>query len=412
MKKITLIVLLSVIYVLGISQEFLYRAKLPKVDSSGYYHIFLKPNVTSKLNYKFSDIRIFDKKNNEIPYVHLSEDEIYKTAKRSELPIKDNTHKIQKKFTNVLVQNINNRKINNLVLIADNPKNAEAWINVAGSNDLKNWNILKNNSRYMPEYSDSTTTQIRIDDLPESNFSYYRILIYDYDKTVFIVRKVLNFEIGKKNIEFVELPQPSFTQDDTTEANQSVIQITFDEPQYVDKITFSISFPPYFLRRAEITKKDSTSGKKIRLQLYDQNQKDFYLCSDSTNELLLSRYYAKNLFLIVYNNDDNPLKFSKIRAFQRKEYIVAYLEKNKDYHILFGNPNVPPPIYDLKFFKYKIPPKCPVVQTGKVVKLSDYEKQTKTIEVPPIYLWILFTIVVLVLSAISLKMFVFARKKE
>ena len=171
MKKITLIILLSIIYGFGLSQNFLYRADLPAVDSSAYYHIFLKPEVTSKLNYKFSDIRIFDAKNHEIPYVHLSEDEIYKTAKRRELPIKDNTHKIQKKFTNILVQNPNNNKVNNIVLIADNPKNAEAWINVAGSNDLKNWNILKNNSRYMPEYSDSSTTQIRIDDLPETNFN-------------------------------------------------------------------------------------------------------------------------------------------------------------------------------------------------------------------------------------------------
>lgn len=394
------------------SQDFLFQASIPSVDSSAYYHIFLPPNVTANLNHKFSDLRIYDQNQLETPYIRLSEDEIYKTAKSIEFKILQNNYKKTKKYTNILIQNANFIDINNLVLIVDNPQNSEAWVNISGSNDMKNWNVLKNNSRYMPEYSDSATAQIRINDLPESKFEYYRILIYDYNKLIFNVTKVLNFDIANNNIEFVEVEKPTFIQDDSSESNLTIVQISFNQPQYIDKILFEISEPENYLRKAEIAKKDSTTGKRIRLQFYDQNQKDFYLCSDSTNELLLSRYYAKNMFLIVTNNDDSPLNFSNIVAYQQKEYIVAYLEADKEYTLLFGNKNVPAPIYDLKFFKNNIPAICEIVEVTDVKQLTDSQNNTKTVHIKPIYLWIVFLIVITVLALISVKMFFFSKNSN
>lgn len=390
----------------------MFQASIPSVDSSAYYHIFLPPNVTAHLNHTFSDLRIYDQNKLETPYIRLSEDEMYKTAKSIELKILQNNYKKTKKYTNILIQNSNFFDINNLVLIVDNPRNSEVWVNISGSNDMKNWNVLKNNSRYMPEYSDSATAQIRINDLPESKFEYYRILIYDYNKLIFNVSKVLNFDIANKNIEFVEVEKPTFIQDDSSESNLTIVQISFNQPQYIDKILFEISEPENYLRKAEIAKKDSTTGKRIRLQFYDQNQKDFYLCSDSSNELFLSRYYAKNLFLIVTNNDDNPLIFSDITAYQQKEYIVAYLEANKKYTMLFGNKNVPAPIYDLKFFKNNIPATCDIIEVTNIKQLTDNHNDTKTVHIKPIYLWIVFLIVIIILAIISVKMFFFSKNSN
>lgn len=413
MSKYLVAILLFILTSVSVfSQDFIYHANLPTVDSSGYYHIFLPPNVTSKLNHKFSDLRIFDKNENEVPYIRLSEDEMYKTAKSYEIKILQNDYKRTKKHSFLLIHNDKLLSINNFVLEVDNPQNAEAWLNIAGSNDLKNWNILKNNSRYMPEYSDSATAQIRINDLPESNFEYYRLMIFDFNKVIFNVKKVLNFDIAETNVEFVEVQKPTFIQDDTSESNLTIVQITFTEPQYIDKIWFEITEPKNYLRKAEITKKDSTTGKRIRLQFYDQNQRDFYLCSDSTNELLLSRYYAKNMFLIVSNNDDSPLKFSDITAYQQKEYIVAYLETAKEYEILFGNKNIPAPIYDLKFFKNKIPAKCPVVQIQDAVLISDNANNAKIVSIKPVFLWIIFFVVIALLAGISIKMFLFSKKEN
>ena len=262
----------------------------------------------------------------------------------------------------------------------------------------------------MPEYSDSAKAEVRIIELPETNYDYYRIFVFDFGRYVFNVHNVINYDIGQKNNDFVELPKPNFSQDDTSELNKSIINIKFNEPQYVDKLKFQIKSPTYYLRKAEITKKDTTSGKKIRLQLYDQNQEDFFLCSDSSNTLLLSRYYVQNMFLTVYNNDNQPLKFSDIRAYQRKEYIIAYLKKGKKYTVRFGNKNVAPPIYDLKFFKNKIPAKCPEISVKNVKKAIDEKNNKKNIYVNPVYLWIIFGIVIIILTLISIKVFLLNKK--
>ena len=196
-RFIHILTLLFITYSNIAAQDFLHKAEIPKVDSSGYYHIFLSPDVTSKLNYKFSDFRIYDNNKLEIPYIRLAEDELFKTAKSNVIRILQNEYRRVKKHTFLLLQNHKLRKISNLVIIVDNPMNAEAWVNISGSNDMKNWSLLKNNSRYMPEFSDSTTAEIRITDLPESEFEYFRIFIFDFNKITFNVHKVLNFEIEK-----------------------------------------------------------------------------------------------------------------------------------------------------------------------------------------------------------------------
>ncbi len=412
MRKTIILLALIFLSILATAQKFAYQANLQRVDSSGYYHIYLSPEITAKLNYKFSDIRLYNKHNKEIPYIRLSEDEMYKTAPKKTLKIIQNIHKRQKRYTQVLINNTEALKISNLVLVAINPQNSEAWVNISASNDRKLWNVLKEHSRYMPEYSDSATAEIRIDDLPETSYKYYRILIYDFNRTIFVIKKVLNYEIKQKNTEYVAVMKPKFIQNDSSETNQTTVQISFKEPQYIDKLVFKISSPSYYLRKAEITKRDSTSGKKIRLKLYDQNQKDFYLCSDSSNVLLLSRYYVQNLFLIVDNNDNQPLKFKDIDAYQRKEYIVAYLKKNMKYHLNFGNRNIPLPIYDLKYFKNKIPVKCPKIGTTKIRKIIQRHRKEKNIQISPLYLWIVFGIVILILIAISVKMFLISRNKN
>ncbi|MEA3451757.1 MAG: hypothetical protein U9Q83_07615, partial [Bacteroidota bacterium] len=398
MRKILIAIVFIISAIITDAQEFIFRADLIQVDSSGYYHIFLNPQITSKLNDKFSDIRIYDKRLNEVPYIRLSEeDEMFKTASSKKLRIIENFHKRQKRESHIILNNSDKLDITNFVIIVNNPNKTEVWVDIAGSNDRKIWNVLKDHSRYMPEYSDSNTTEIRINNLPETSYQFYRIVLYDIDKVVFKVRYVLNYDIIEKDVEYVKVMKPIFFQDDTSEVNKTILNISFKEPQYIDKIKFYISKPSYYLRKAEVTKKDSTTGKKIRLLLFDPNQKDFFLCSDSSNILLLSRYYTKELFLVVNNNDDQPLVFDNLFVYQKKEYIVAYLEKSKKYHISFGNKNVPLPIYDLKFFKNKIPVNCPIVLTKNFENNFLNKKENKNIVISPLFLWIIFSFVVIIL---------------
>lgn len=410
MKKILPIIILNLFLVLyANSQDFEYEAEIHQVDSNTYYDIFIRPEITSKLNYKFSDIRIYDVDNNEVPFVRRLEIDKDNTSQQLEMPFLENQHKISKKITSVIVDNQQYKQVDNLLLIIENT-NSEVWLNISGSYDDKNWEILKENTRYQPEISDSLSTEVHIKNIPTSKYKYYKILAYDYNTEVINVLKVYNFKFSDKERKFSEVQKPTFIQDDTSETGKTIVNISFDEEQYIDKILFKISKPRYYLRKAELTKKDSLTGKKIKLDYYDQKQKEFNLCSDSSNAIFLSRYKAKELFLVIDNNDDAPLEIFDIVAYQENEYFIAYLEEAKTYFLRFGNKNLAPPIYDLKFFKDKIPEKTAVVDVHKIIRLIDKDAENKKqIKIKPGLLWLAFGIIVAILTVISY--FVFKSSK-
>lgn len=404
-NKIILTIAIILIANFGFSQEFSFKVDLPEVDSNAYYRIFLRPEITSKLNKKFSDVRIYDSKQNEVPYIRQTKEDKFKTAKIKNLRVMQNEHKIAKKYTMALLHNPDKYEFNNFVLIIEQT-DAEKWIHISGSDDLKNWHIIKNNTRYQSEFSDTATAEIRILDIPKTEYEYYRILIYDYNREVINLKKVISYQVSEHDVEYTEVMKPTFVQDDTTEEAKTILKINFAKMQYIDKLEFLISKPHYYLRKAELTKKDSATGKKIRIDYHDSKQKDFYLCSDSSNQLLLSKYTAKELYLVVENNDNANLLFSDVKAYQENEYLTAFLEKGKKYSIYFGNKNVGAPIYDLKFFRNKIPADNSVVKTLEVQQLIDQnERNKKSIYIKPFYLWIAFGIVLIVLSLISIKVF-------
>jgi hypothetical protein len=406
MKKNTVLTVIFLsFFIISYSQEFEWEAEIQEVDSNSYYDIFIRPEITSKLNYKFSDIRIFDEDNNEIPFVRRSETNANKISKKISLPFVENQHKISKKYTSVIVSNLKLEEVGNLFLIIENT-NSEVWLNLSGSDDAKSWEVLKENTRYQPEVSDSLTAEINITDIPASKYQYYKILAYDFNTEVIIVANVFNYIIINKDRKFTEVMKPNFVQDDKSEVGRTILNISFAEEQYIDKISFEINNPRYFLRKAELTKKDSLTGKKIKLDYYDQKQNEFTLCSDSSNNLFLSRYKAKELFLVIDNNDDAALEISDITAFQENEYFVAYLEKDRKYYIRFGNKNVSPPIYDLKFFEDKIPEKVSDVGVKELIRLYDPKADnSKQIKIKPELLWLAFGIVVIILGVISIKVF-------
>lgn len=402
-------ILLSLILVFTIqlifAQDFRWKVEIPKVDSSGYYNIFLRPEITAKLNKKFSDIRIFEQQDNEVPYIRQSEEDEFKTAESTELKIMQNEHKIAKKYTMALIHNSQKLEFENFVLVIKQT-DAEKWLHLSGSDDLKNWHILKNNTRYQSEFSDSATAEIRILDMPKTDYEYYKLLIFDYNKEVINLEKVISYKTIDKEKEYTEVMQPSFFQNDTTEETKTLLKINFTEMQYIDKIVFEISNPKHYLRKAELTKNDTATGKKIRIDYHDSKQQDFYLCSDSTNELTLSKYTAKELFLVVENNDDINLTFSNVKAYQENEYLTVFLEKGKRYYINFGNKNVPAPIYDMKFFRNKIPANKPTLNVSEITKLIDDKNKTGgSIFIKPFFLWIAFGIVIVILALISVKVF-------
>ena len=56
------------------AQIFHWESPVDTVNKDGYYRILLQPDVTSKLQTSFADVRIYDQENYETPYLVYKEE--------------------------------------------------------------------------------------------------------------------------------------------------------------------------------------------------------------------------------------------------------------------------------------------------------------------------------------------------
>lgn len=404
MKRIIIILLL--LSNIGFAQNLKWQTHLNRTDTSGFFKIFLIPEITSKLNYNFADIRIFNQKNKEIPYLKSLDKTIKSTDKYHAYKIIENKHKLRKAYTRLLIHNPDKKDITNIVLFVEN-NDYEIVLKLSGSNDQKSWYIIKDNFSVLPVLSNKETTEVRILDFPLSNYEFYEILVYDYNHKAIKIKKAIYYDIKSENIKYQELKAPYISQDDTIQKEKSIVKLTFKEPQYIDKLVFDVeNNGGFYLRNVTLTKEFTQNEKTIKTEFYDEAPLNFQLSSTSDNTVYLPSYKAQILKIVIKNKNNEPLKIKSVKAYQLKTFLTVYLKEKQKYTLKFGNPQLETPLYDLKYFADSIPDTIPEINVGKLINLQ----KTKTEEerkwyVSPTYLWIIVGAIAAFLLYMSYKMF-------
>jgi hypothetical protein len=384
------------------SQNFNRTAHIQPVLTEGYYKIFLSPEITSQLNHSFPDIRIYDNHNNEIQYILQKEKTVYDKNKRISLKILKNKHKKYKHHTELIVQNNENYHISNLTFKIVNNHNP-VYLKIYGSDNEKDWYVIKNNFPAVPKISDSDSTEIPILDIPESSFNFYKLLFYDYDEEPIEITHVYFHDLANVRAEYVQLNSPKISQTDTL--SKSIITLEFKSPQFVDMISFGIEGPVYYLRKVKMIKKDTSSVPHTGEEYFDQFKKEFYIGSLKSNRINLWDYKAKKIEFVVENKDNQSLIFYKANAYQIKNYIVTYLKPDETYTIKFGSVEANFPSYDLPYFQDTIPVVLPEAYIDNIQINKDNNTKIKPIwNFSVKYLWYPIGAIVLILILISIKL--------
>lgn len=403
-KLISFFIFVMLFATISHAQQFNWKAELPVFDSTGFYDIFMNPEITSKLNHTFSDIRLYDQSGNEIPYIKRTRKKILHDDDHFPLKIIENKHKKRKGFSRVLIHNSQKKRISNICLIIKST-DIEKWIKLSASDDRKNWILLKDNLPYQATETSSSTSEITILDFPVSDYEYFELLLFDYNNENIKVLRAFHYNMSFENLEYVKLPEPEIKQDDTIKLNRSVLTIRFDDSQYIDKLELDINGPLYYYRKIKLSQGNDDMEKKMRLEYFDQTDREFFLSSQSDNTLLLTNFQAKNLEITIENKDNEPVKIKSVKAYQLKYYLTAYLQTNKKYVLRFGNKTVSTPIYDLKYFKDSIPDINPVVTIKKLQgKSYEVENGQNIMKIKPLYLWLILGVVALLLLYVSITM--------
>jgi hypothetical protein len=364
------------------AQNYHWESTLERVSDGGFHRILLSPEITSCLNPALSDIRIYDSKDIEKPFL------VYKdTAHRGvdrfvPYQIIDKEYK-DHCCSHIVVKNTLGNAIDEIVIEVNNA-DARRNMNLSGSYDGKQWFALKD--RYEAVSFDTyekgarKTTSLLKFSFPKSEYPLYKFEFddwrtwwHDYKYPIFIVRAGY-IEPTFVPEETLEIPPPSLNQTVDKKLKQSVIRISFTENEYADHLRLKITQPANertdYYRAAslyEVVKKDSTHTDERLLC-------STILSSLSGNEFNLNHTRIKDLLVRITNLDDQPLVVGSIQAFVVKHYLVASLNPTETYVLRYGCDSIRTAQYDLQYFRDKVPPAPEIVLASARKDIFQYPK--------------------------------------
>jgi len=392
------------------------------VATDGFYNIVIMPEVGAALQDAYTDIRLLNEKNEEIPYILKREDAFFSNVRFIEYPIVSNTI-IHKCCTQLVVGNPSKKEINNMCFVL---KNADAVkiSQIAGSEDGINWFAVKQFDVFYNSYSETDTKVLTYVNFPLTDYAFYRFDITDrgyWDEKNWEywnsdnrwtcpvnVLKVGYYETFLKEGKYVSVSAPTCIQTDSIADKKTYIQVTFKDAYTINRMRLNLSGPRYFKRVVTIaTKHAGKTGRKP--------QQDSYISiatievnSYSLNEFNFDFFREKEFYLIIENNDNHALTLEGIETWQLTHYLKTYLEKGQKYTLSYGDSLCKAPVYDLNYFVDSIPN---VLPTLRVLK-SERNEMTPLLQIEKVahwyenklFVWIAIASLILLLSFMSWKM--------
>ncbi|MBI4944899.1 MAG: hypothetical protein HY840_00700 [Bacteroidetes bacterium] len=385
------------------AQDYKWQTKIDCTASDGFYKIQLPPAITSKLKSDFSDIRILDSAKHEVPYIAQSEQPTTNTVLFKDYKIV--RLDVSKKHSTLVLQNPSKSKIDNVQLVIKNA-DADKQLRLSGSDNNKQWYVIKDNYSISDVYSHTETSVVKIFNFPLSDYEFLKIDISDSISPPLHILKAGYYDTHSENAKYVETPLPILTQKDSTETKTSYIKMSFSETQLIDKVAFEVNGPHYYMRDCELGVMEERQLKNNRMEKNFNALINFKISSNGDNTTYLNNYKSKELYLHILNNDNPPLKIKSAKCFQINHFLVAYLKSDESYSLVFGNEKVKMPNYDLVNFK-DTTSSISNITLGKISLVDTWKKEMPSgsaFFTSNIFIWISLLAVLLILGFMSVRM--------
>lgn len=401
MKKA--LIILAMVGTACFGQPFRGEATLPGVSTDGFYRIALSPAFSAHVNESFSNLRIYDRDQKEVPYIFQKEEPAYYTTQFKSYEIVSKTHQ-KKCCTTLTLRNPDGRPINNISLSIRNADVTKA-ATLLGSDDQQNWFALKQNFTLSAVDNHDNTSEIRIIDFPLSNYTYYQVQIDDSTSAPLNLLSAGHYEVISEDGKYTALETQREAKTDHAKEKQTVVNITFDTTQVIDKVTLSMTGSPYFLRRATLLTKREITDAKGRRSFYHEELQSFTVSSKQASVIDLSGTRAEELIVRIDNEDNPSLELAAVRSYQLNRYLVAWLKKGNGYTVKIGDPAQREPRYDLAFFRDNIPDQPQVLTPGELKIFGEVKKKpAPTFFTDNIIIWIAIVVVIAVLGFMAVRM--------
>jgi len=358
---------------LSSGQQFQYQAELAPISADNFYKIQLTPAIIAHLQNRFHDIRLYNEKKQEVPYLVVREQPVQtrKLFRPYEVVSQTSTPNVG---TSVILRNPSQSRINNISLIIRN-SNIRKRARLSGSADARTWYGIREDFWLQAIYSNTATTEVKLLNLPLSDYEYYKLEINDSVSAPLNILSAGYYDTYAENGKYMALPEVKFRQTDSSAVKQTFIRFALPAPVLADLISFEVSGPALYRRQATLFRAQIRKRKRWRrpYKTYEPVA-SFQLQSNGENTFALPDFNANDFYLVIDNQDSPPLQIKHIRFYLLNTYLVASLQKGQAYQLQFGDAKTKAPAYDLSYFKDNIPSQLPIITPGEIITLNRPDK--------------------------------------
>ena len=360
MKRNNFLILLLAINSLFAQQNT--TAKIKAVNENGLHKIILPAEIRSFSKENLSDFRIYDAKQNEVPYFVVQDKNQATASGFSEFKLVSKTV-IPRRKTTIIVETPE-KTIDEMVLSITNSVVTKTF-DISGSNDQKEWFGLINKAQLFNLESARGLSVYKTVALPLSSYRFLKIEFDDKKTLPINVLKVGVFtnKISNNNVQEILPKSSTITQYPSQKSTR--IRVVFENRQIVNQIVFNIASPRLYKRKGRVYL-DKIREIKHKTETYQKTISTFDLNSDTKKPVNTTQLFEKVFYIEIENQDNQPLSFSEIRFFQNQVSIIADLKAGEEYNIKTGNPKAEAPIYDLENFKSKMTNHLPQTTIYKI----------------------------------------------
>ena len=389
-RPFLMFVFIAIGFVVSAQSHFKYKATLDSIKQSGFYRVPLTASILAKCQREYADLRILDNEGNPTAYLLQTENGAFYSTPMIDLPITKKEKGGDKQW-HITVENSQKRDIDRIVLTVKGT-NANRNITLSGSDDAKNWYVITEN--YTPEITMFEPGRMSIY-FPSCKYKYFQITLLGKDLLPIDIEKVSIYSNKVIAPQYFSYPLGYKIVQHDSSNKKSYVKIIFDEPYPIEKIDLQLSGVKYFKRNVAIY---NLLDNSPLIDTIISSQSDKY----STINLTCKE---KELWFVIDNLDDKPLKVNSIQCYQYERHLDAYFDSTKRYTLYFGETTIASPNYDITSFKDSITKLIKDVSVGNIEKIDYKTVQPKlTSNKNEWLIWACIGIALVLLLSITLKM--------
>jgi hypothetical protein len=387
----------------AVAQQFKAEATLPATDADGFYRVLITPEAAAYPNQTFSNVRLYDAQQKEVPYILEQEQPVYQKEQFHEYTI------VEKKqepgcCTTLILENPGKAAINNINLLIRNAEVVKE-ATLSGSDDQKSWFVIKEKFTLQSIDNPNEASAMKTVNFPLSNYTYYQLRINDSTHAPLNIVKAGYYNALTSEGAYTEVSPRSIATADSARQKKTYIHVRFDTLRLLDKVELSLTGTPYFMRQVDVYERQSRSTKK-GVKDYYEFVTSFGISSAGAAIVHLPMVKSRELMLVVNNQDNPSLTVSSIKVHQLNRYLVAWLKKGEKYTLRFGSEQLTEPSYDLAFFKDSLSYQSTVlkVQNVRAIQEAGKKEESPTFFTDKRVIWVAIILVIGILGFMSVRL--------